>query len=151
MTTLLKIDDDKLQEILLIKEEKINKIKTSTNPDYIRSVFNESKDCKVIIWYEKTERPLEGRQFISRTHIKDRIEWFQEGIKRCILVEIAKNPNTPKDILEQLIDMGYYHMCKESCCFEDINEKIISLWNQLGDSESVKIIPPFMKERMNGN
>ena len=150
MTTLLKIDDDKLQEILLIKEEKINKIKTSTNPDYIRSVFNDSKDCKVIIWYEKTERPLEGIQFISRTHIKDRIEWFQEGIKRCLLVEIAKNPNTPKDILEQLIDMGYYHMCKESYCSREINEKIMSLWNQLGDGETVNIIPPLMKERMNG-
>ena len=128
MTTALKNNE----EILLIREEKINKIKTSTNSDYIRSVFNESKDCKAIISYENTTLPLEGRMLINRTHIKDRTEWYKEGIKLRLLEEIARNPNTPKDVLEQLVDIGYYRIFKMSHCPEDVKQKIIGLWSQLG-------------------
>jgi hypothetical protein len=128
MTTALKNNED----ILLIRKEKLNKIKTAINPDYIRSVFNESKDCKAIISYENTTRPLEGRMLINRTHIKDKTEWYKEGIKVHLLEGIAKNPNTPKDVLEQLVEIGYYRIFQMSHCPEDIKQKIISLWEQLG-------------------
>ena len=46
---------EKLKEYQLLRDEKINKIKSSTNPDYIRSVFNGSKDCEAIISYQNTQ------------------------------------------------------------------------------------------------
>ena len=139
---------EKLKEYQLLRDEKINKIKSSTNPDYIRSVFNGSKDCEAIISYQNTIHPLDGKMLINRLHIKNREKRFEDYIKMRLLEEIAYNPNTPKDVLEKLIEIGYYRVFKVPHCPEDIRQKIMELWEQLSEDKTKPVIPPFMQKRM---
>ena len=132
--------------INVIIEPKTNiKVKAaleSNNVDEIRSLFEESKNTSMYVCYEKTETILSGKAIFGGKDLT-----IEDRHKAYVLRNLCKNPHTPKDTLESLIQIGYWLMYKESFCSDELKTQIAGLWNDPNNRLGVYITPPNFRKQ----
>lgn len=129
---------------MIIKSKIPTKVKAaleSNNAEELRTLFVESKNTTMTICYEKSEFPFSG----GKTILGGKEITKENRHKTHVLINLCRNPNTPRDILESLVEMGYWMMYKESFCPNDLKDKIEILWNEPNNRKGVYITPSYFR------
>lgn len=113
----------------------------SNNADELRDLFIESRNTTMYVRYEKSEVPFSGGKCI----LGDKGTTKEQRYNTYVLINLCKNPNTPRDILESLVEMGYWMMYNESFCPNDLKDKIEILWNDPNNRKGVYITPSYFR------